>query len=106
MFHQIPRGEGDDALLTEHCDQYLRPYSLWRKTKNGRKKKFSMTEVVVINAYILFCQQNLEFSKNQNSYAYFRKLRLHELVQTLLDIRADPDVAQQEVREGPTVKYF
>lgn len=65
-----------------------------------------MTELVVINAYILFCQQNLEFSKNENSYVYFRKLRLHELVQTLLDIRADPDVAQQEVREGPTVKYF
>ena len=87
----------------DRCDQYLASYSMQRKTKKWWKKIFyRLIELSVINAYILFCHFNPEFSKRNRSHYRFRELLIHELVQPLLNDRADPNnVAQQENRGRP-----
>ena len=74
----------------DKCDQYLSSYSLCRKSMKWWKKVFfRMFELAIINAMVLYFDQNESLAKNRSSHKHFRISLIHELVHPLFTQRAD-----------------
>lgn len=74
----------------DKCDQYLSYYSLVRKSlKWWVKVFFRLLEMCVVNAMCLYFAKNPLFASKRNSHKKFRQLLAHQLVQPLLDHRAE-----------------
>lgn len=85
------------------CDQLLSSYSMQRKSKKWWKKVFyRLIELSVLNSLVIYKKLNPRYSKNNRAHLYFREVLVHELVQELLDERADPHSTQVEGRGRPT----
>jgi len=75
----------------DKCDQYLSYYSIGRKTiKWWKRVFFRVFEICVVNSIVVYFSKNPNFQKKKNSHKLFREA--YELVQPLLDRRADGDV--------------
>ena len=77
----------------DRCDQYLASYTFCRKTIKWWKKIFiRVFELSVINAMILY---HLNYPEKEAKYQSHKKFRLelvHQLVQPLLDVKAERNV--------------
>ena len=87
----------------DKCDQYQSNYDIARKSRKWWKKVFlRMFELAVINSYIVYRALNPEINgkKANRSHRLFRFALIHEMVQILLDARADPNDGANVERNG------
>ena len=75
----------------DKLDQLICTNSFTKKSKKLWKKAFfRLLEISVINACILYIKFHPSFSSNNHKQKYFRHLLIQEMVQLLLDTRANP----------------
>ena len=87
----------------DKCDQYQSNYDIARKSRKWWKKVFfRMLELAVINSYIVYRALNPEINgkKANRSHRLYRFALIHEMVQVLLDARANPDDVANAERNG------
>ena len=75
----------------DKCYRYLNYYSLGRKANKWWKKVFFwLLELGIIDSMVLFFSVRTEFGSKKNAHKKFREAFVHEIVQPLLDQRANP----------------
>ena len=74
----------------DKCDKYLASYPFCRKTVKWWKKVFvRLFELSVINAMVIYFHNYPDLGRKSNAHKKFRIALIHQLVQTLLDVRAN-----------------
>ena len=75
----------------DKLDQLICTNSFTKKSKKWWKKAFfRLLKISVINGCILYIKFYPSFSSNNHKQKYFRHLLIQEMVQLLLDTRANP----------------
>ena len=73
----------------DKLDQLISTYSFTKKSKKWWEVFFCLLKISVINACILYIKFHPSFASNNHKHKYFRHLLIHEMVQPLLDTRAN-----------------
>lgn len=95
----------------DKCDQYLSSYPFNRRTMKWWKKVFvRLVDLAVINAMVIYFEQNPDLKSKYQSHKKFRIALIHALVQSCVENREpvskhDDPATRLQGKHFPTSKY-